>query len=237
MDFPWSPQNESLPLFCMYFWHASRPFKRSPLKSFVAQDEQPWMLLRQRTQTQQVIFLDAPTAALAAGFSSCIFSFGFPLHLVVWRPEKTAWSKVSSWQVHVFAIEVVGKLQPRTPRRVFCSFCLCSRPLPCLRHLYPTRCLQLCSSSFNSLGFTILLSCVTGTTGNSKCCCGVGTADKELEEEFCNLQIWSCSNAAMLEEMPLHCAEASLLAKLSSKLFAVSSNFFQGFFIFLLRTM
>lgn len=28
----------------------------------------------------------------------------------------------------------------------------------------------------------------------------------------------------MLEEMPSHCAEASLLAKLSSKLFAVSSN-------------
>lgn len=84
--------------------------------------------------------------------------------------------------------------------------------------------LTAASSSFNSLGFTILLSCVTGTTGNSKCCCGVGTADKELEEEFCNLQVWSCSNAAMLEEMPLHCAEASLLAKLSFKLFAVSSN-------------
>ena len=49
--------------------------------------------------------------------------------------------------------------------------------------------LTTASSSLNSLGLTILLSCVTGTTGNSKCCCGVGTANNELEEEFCNLQI------------------------------------------------
>ena len=114
---------------------------------------------------------------------------------VVWRPQKSAWSKVSPWQVHVFVIEVVGKLQPRTPR-VFGSFCLCSRPLPCLRHLYPMKMFwQLPRPRHLLIRWAAI----------------------------CRFEA-VLINAAMLEEMPLHCAGASLLAKLSLKLFAVSSN-------------
>ena len=63
----------SFPFFCMYFFHASRPFNLSPRKSFMEQEEQPCTFPRHRTQPQQVIFLDPLAACLPEGFSNAGF--------------------------------------------------------------------------------------------------------------------------------------------------------------------